>query len=318
MKNSQKGFIVPVLLVIIALLVVGGGVYVYKNKKVEVPAVVDTGTQPVNQNQQQTNTQTSPVNTQQKISPTTGTNAISLQTRIDNSTEAPAYFSLVSKAVVDQNSGIKKVELKLTCSSSKMNIETPASQRDDSVKLCLQENKIEMQKGEDGVYRTQASGNSSDKGSVRAQVTAYDVKGNVLGTDENILSFEPKTYSSQIKMIVNSPKNGMTFYTGDTLLIDFTPVDTSKNFDKVTGVIYLHNKASMMAARGYCEDCTKEIVSEFAQGRYTWKIPSDIKSGEYYLEISTPGAWLDNYTQSQISSLNYAFEYNSTFNILKR
>jgi hypothetical protein len=58
MKNSKKGFIVPVLLVIIALLVIGGGVYVYKNKKVEVPAVVDTGTQ-------QTNTQTSPVvNTQ--------------------------------------------------------------------------------------------------------------------------------------------------------------------------------------------------------------------------------------------------------------
>ena len=38
MKNSQKGFIVPALLVIIALLVIGGGVYVYENKKVEVPA----------------------------------------------------------------------------------------------------------------------------------------------------------------------------------------------------------------------------------------------------------------------------------------
>jgi len=57
MKNLQKGFIVPVLLVIIALLVVGGGVYIYKNKKVEVPAA-DNGTQ-------QTNTQTPPVTTQQ-------------------------------------------------------------------------------------------------------------------------------------------------------------------------------------------------------------------------------------------------------------
>mgnify|MGYP001606502060 FL=1 len=53
MKNSKKGFIVPVLLVIIALLVVGGGVYIYENKKAEVPAVVDTGTQ-------QTNTQIPP------------------------------------------------------------------------------------------------------------------------------------------------------------------------------------------------------------------------------------------------------------------
>ena len=63
MKNSQKGFVVPLLLVIIAVLVIGGGVYVYENKKTEAPAVVDTGTQPVNQ--QQTNTQTPPVTAQQ-------------------------------------------------------------------------------------------------------------------------------------------------------------------------------------------------------------------------------------------------------------
>ncbi len=64
MKNLQKGFIVPVLLVIIALLVVGGGVYVYENKKAEVPAIVDNGAQQSNQNQQQTNTQTQQTNTQ--------------------------------------------------------------------------------------------------------------------------------------------------------------------------------------------------------------------------------------------------------------
>lgn len=68
MKNSQKGFIVPVLLVIIALLVVGGGVYVYENKKTEIPAVVDTGTQQSDQAQQQTNTQTLPVTNQQNPS----------------------------------------------------------------------------------------------------------------------------------------------------------------------------------------------------------------------------------------------------------
>ena len=62
-ENSQKGFIAPVFLVIIALLVIGSGVYIYKNKKVEVPAVVDTGTQ-------QTNTQTPPVT--QPVANTTG------------------------------------------------------------------------------------------------------------------------------------------------------------------------------------------------------------------------------------------------------
>ena len=38
MKNNQKGFIVPLLLAIIALLVIGGGVYIYQNKKAEAPA----------------------------------------------------------------------------------------------------------------------------------------------------------------------------------------------------------------------------------------------------------------------------------------
>jgi len=37
MKN-QKGFIVPILLGIIVLLVIGGAIYVYKTKKAETPA----------------------------------------------------------------------------------------------------------------------------------------------------------------------------------------------------------------------------------------------------------------------------------------
>lgn len=46
MKNSQSGFIFP-LLVVIVLLVIGSGVYIYKNKKVEAPAIKNTATQPV-------------------------------------------------------------------------------------------------------------------------------------------------------------------------------------------------------------------------------------------------------------------------------
>ena len=68
MKNLQKGFIVPVLLAIIAVLVIGGGVYIYESKKTETPLVVNNQNQLPNQNQQQTNTQT-PVATQPKVSP---------------------------------------------------------------------------------------------------------------------------------------------------------------------------------------------------------------------------------------------------------
>lgn len=67
MKNSQKGFVVPILLGIVALLIVSGGVYIYKVKKgevqkVEVPVVVNTEVQTTQT--QQTNTKTSPVTNQ--------------------------------------------------------------------------------------------------------------------------------------------------------------------------------------------------------------------------------------------------------------
>ena len=67
MKNLQKGFIVPLLLEIIAVLVIGSGVYVYKNKKTETSTVVNTETQQSGQNQQQTNTQTPPVSATKQL-----------------------------------------------------------------------------------------------------------------------------------------------------------------------------------------------------------------------------------------------------------
>ena len=39
MKNLQKGFAIPILIAIVALLVVGGGAYVYNNQKAEAPVV---------------------------------------------------------------------------------------------------------------------------------------------------------------------------------------------------------------------------------------------------------------------------------------
>ncbi len=51
--NNKKGFIIPLLIGIIAILIIGGGVYIYTNKKVEAPVVQNQQ----NQNQQQTSTQ---------------------------------------------------------------------------------------------------------------------------------------------------------------------------------------------------------------------------------------------------------------------
>jgi|GEM_PF-5244601 len=44
----------PLLLALIAILLIGGGVYVYENKKIEVPVVVNTATQQSDQVQQRT------------------------------------------------------------------------------------------------------------------------------------------------------------------------------------------------------------------------------------------------------------------------
>jgi len=63
MKNLQKGFVVPLLIAIIALLVIGGGVYIYENKKAEVPAY-STGTQIQTNNQIQSTSQSAPATSQ--------------------------------------------------------------------------------------------------------------------------------------------------------------------------------------------------------------------------------------------------------------
>ncbi len=61
MKKSQKGFVVPLLIGIIALLLIGGGVYIYENEKVETSALVDNTTQQSNQAQQTNKQNSSPV-----------------------------------------------------------------------------------------------------------------------------------------------------------------------------------------------------------------------------------------------------------------
>ena len=43
MKDLQKGFVVPILIAVVAVLIIGGGVYVYKKEKVGT-SVVDTET----------------------------------------------------------------------------------------------------------------------------------------------------------------------------------------------------------------------------------------------------------------------------------
>jgi hypothetical protein len=66
MKNSQKGFVVPLLVAIIAVLVIAGDIYIYENNKKSEAPVVDTGLQQLVQ--QQTNTQTIPVTTRSNVS----------------------------------------------------------------------------------------------------------------------------------------------------------------------------------------------------------------------------------------------------------
>src|ERR1035437_6044988 len=59
MKNQQRGFIVPLLLAIIAVLLVGGGIYVYTQNKQPAQAVTESpSVQPTTLVQEQTQTTT--------------------------------------------------------------------------------------------------------------------------------------------------------------------------------------------------------------------------------------------------------------------
>lgn len=58
MKNTQKGFIVPLLIAIIAVLAIVGGIYIYENQKVETPIPVNSGEQNSKNNTSTNNTQT--------------------------------------------------------------------------------------------------------------------------------------------------------------------------------------------------------------------------------------------------------------------
>lgn len=80
MKDLQRGFIVPVLLVIIAALVVGGGFYIFKNKKAQTPFITNIET-PTTSQDQQTNTQPSPASQQ---APQTNTQPLQKQSNSDN------------------------------------------------------------------------------------------------------------------------------------------------------------------------------------------------------------------------------------------
>jgi len=81
MKNPQKGFVAPLLIGIIALLVIGGGVYVYETKKIYTPVVIDNSTLQSDQIQQ-TNTQNYSNNNQQNptiIRATPSSNPVSVK-----------------------------------------------------------------------------------------------------------------------------------------------------------------------------------------------------------------------------------------------
>lgn len=43
--QKQKGFIVPILIAIVTILVIGGGVYVYQNNKASGSPLVDDNSQ---------------------------------------------------------------------------------------------------------------------------------------------------------------------------------------------------------------------------------------------------------------------------------
>jgi len=85
----------PLLLTLIAVLLVGGGVYIYENKKAEAPAIVDIGTQQSDQSQQQTNIQ---IVTKPEVQPVVATNSFQ-----KNKSLCGKYETLINHKSLDDN-----------------------------------------------------------------------------------------------------------------------------------------------------------------------------------------------------------------------
>ncbi len=108
MKNSQKVFVVPLLIAIIAVLVIGGGVYIYENKRTEVPSV-----------QTKTNVQVPDQSAQNTIhSPAQNNNS---------SVPIPIIVSKYDsgRGVADQSDGYFTITSPVTTSSKEIKITSP-------------------------------------------------------------------------------------------------------------------------------------------------------------------------------------------------
>ena len=184
MKNSQKGFVVP-LLIVIALIVIGSGVYLYKTKKVETPVVTNTGTQEsipaptvttpetIVKDVQKTNT-SAPVVNQTQTTKTTGTvtdpwTALNkLNTALKNSDIAgynsisyksvpssmAAQFSKMAPFLYSQSSNLNETDFINKWQDDKQAIYSTAPKKDDTVdSYGYTQSLVFFIKGQDGSWK---------------------------------------------------------------------------------------------------------------------------------------------------------------------
>ncbi len=89
MKNQQKGFIIPILIGVAALLLVGGGMYVYTQKEVAVTNESGSGS----------TTTTVAINSDENKVPQKASEKIPAEKAVANT--APSYNSSISKNILD-------------------------------------------------------------------------------------------------------------------------------------------------------------------------------------------------------------------------
>lgn len=266
MKNSQKGFIVPVLLVIIALLVIGGGVYIYKNKKAEVPAVVDNGTQ-------QTNTQTPPVNTQTNTPPSqTSENKkgtiISLVVNPCRQKQYSCVYSYGAKAVL-LGKNLTSATMKSSGTSG-----SGAVPFDDVIgKMTKVSESVNGDRWESAV-RTGLQGTDS------FYIETKDLQGNILKSEKLHLQYE-----SASNLTIVSPQRNEELQRGSSKEISWTISNPPKNS-------WVRIDISKVPEAGQTLSLQEAIVLQKdvpSNSSFTWNIPSNLEARRYEMRVDLYG-----------------------------
>jgi len=270
MRNSQRGFILPVILGIAAGLIICGGIFLYQNKKAEAPVEKNTETLQLNQNEQQVNVPTQPTDTIN----TSNSRVVASDWKTYKSSDWGFQISYPPQyRFLDQNLN----------STGPLHYLIP-----------------QKPPAESGNYGTiveiaNVAGDSSVKGILQIAISGLKVK--------DLKDLNAKLQAQIASSEASNKKNGLSVTLGSISINgqDFPTVTSQSSKEKSSNVYYLQPSSAVLFVIGYTpsDDATlKQIISTI---KSTPIIISD-QSLYYSATENKDTSWCDKISDSKLKS----------------